>query len=117
MKILIWSLILATAILYGIGVAAQPHSGSDDKLSQQISGIIAECQKIKPGMTRADLLKLFTTEGGISAAMHREFVFHSCPYIKVDVEFTLSDKQQRDERPADIITKISKPYLELPISD
>ena len=88
-------------------------------LTEQISAILTECQKIKPGMTRAELLKVFTTEGGISTAMHRAFVYRGCPYIKVDVDFTLSGPEQNvlEERPTDTINKISKPYLEWSIVD
>jgi hypothetical protein len=88
-------------------------------LTKQISAILTECQKIKPGMTRAELLKVFTTEGGLSSAMHRTLVYRGCPYIKVDVDFTLSDSKQNavDEQPADTINKISKPYLDWSICD
>src|SRR5580692_11494776 len=88
-------------------------------LTKQISAILTECQKIKPGMTRAELLKVFTTEGGLSTATHRTFVYRGCPYIKVDVDFTLSDSKQNavDERPTDTINKMSKPYLDWSIGD
>jgi len=92
---------------------------ADENLAKQISGILTECQKIKPGTTRAELLKIFTTEGGLSTAKHRTFVYRSCPYIKVDVDFTLSDPKQDalDERPTDTISKISKPYLDWSVID
>ncbi len=70
-------------------------------------------------MTRAELLKVFITEGGLSSATHRTFVYRDCPYIKVDVDFTDSDPNQKrvEERPTDIVSKISKPYLDWSISD
>jgi hypothetical protein len=88
-------------------------------LTKQISDILAECQKIKPGMTRAELLNVFTVEGGLSTATHRTFVYRGCPYIKVDVDFTLSGPEQNvlEERPTDTINKVSKPYLEWSIGD
>jgi hypothetical protein len=91
----------------------------DKHLTKQISGILTECQKIKPGMTRAELLIIFTTEGGIFTAVHRTFVYRGCPYIKVDVDFTVSDPKQKgiEERPTDIINKVSKPYLEWSLID
>jgi hypothetical protein len=83
-------------------------------LTKQISATLTECQKIKPGTTRAELLKVFTVEGGLSTATHRTFIYRGCPYIKVDVDFILSDPKQKaiEERPTDTISKISKPYLE-----
>jgi hypothetical protein len=95
--------------------------GSDvgTNLTKQFSDILTECQKIKPGMTRAELLKTFVTEGGLSTATHRTFVYRGCPFIKVDVEFILSDSNSNvvEERMADTISKISKPYLDLIIND
>jgi hypothetical protein len=95
------------------------NSVADTNLAKQISEILTECQKIKPGMTRAELPKVFTTEGGISSATHRTFVYRGCPYIKVDVDFNLSDPKQKalEELPTDTISKISKPYLEWSIID
>jgi hypothetical protein len=81
----------------------------DKNLTQQISDILKECESIKPGMTRADLLKVFTTEGGLSTQTWRTFVHIRCPYIKVDVEFVPNESKQ--ERPSDTVTKISKSYL------
>ena len=101
--------------------APPPPAGSamDQNLTKQISDILRECETIKPGMTRADLAKVFTTEGGLSTATWNHYVHRRCPYIKVDVEFTLSDPKQQGwaERPTDIISKISKPYLEWSIMD
>ena len=91
-----------------------PADSVDKELTKQISDILTECRKITPGTTRADLLKVFTTEGGLSTATHRTFVHRRCPYIKVDVEFTPSESKQKllEERPTDTVRKISRPYLE-----
>ena len=73
----------------------------------------------KIGMTRAELLKVFTTEGGLSTATHRTFVYRDCAHLKIDVDFNLSDSKQNalEERPTDTISKISKPYLDWSICD
>jgi len=110
--------ILLAVVALGFLVAPSRAGDEVDKnLTKQISDILSECKKITAGTTRAELLKVFTTEGGLSTAIHRTFVHRHCPYIKVDVDFTLSDPKRRDERPADIVTKISKPYLEWSIFD
>ena len=109
----------ATLIMCSFSMPSFAAGSVDDNLTKQISGILTECQKIKPGMTRADLLKVFTTEGGLSTATHRTFGYRGCFYIKVDVDFTLSDPKQNvlEERPTDIIKTISKPYLDWYIAD
>ena len=78
-----------TLILCCLATPSFADSDVDKNLTKRISDILMECQKIKPGMMRADLLKLFTTEGGISSATHRIFVHRRCPYIKVEVDFSL----------------------------
>jgi hypothetical protein len=80
---------------------------------------------VKPGMTRNDLLKVFTTEGGLSTDLDRTYVSRECPYFKVVVEFEAVGRPARDqngrvtlvEDGRDIIIKMSKPYLEFSIMD
>jgi hypothetical protein len=82
-------------------------------------------QTIKPGMTRGDLLKAFTTEGGTFTALQRTFVSRDCPYFKVDVEFEAVGRPSRDadgrvtqvESGDARIVKISRPYLQFSIID
>ncbi len=71
-------------------------------------------QDIKPGMTRKDVVRVFTTEGGLSNRQRRTYVFRGCPYIKVDVEFNPvgGGDPFLTENSADTIREISKPYLE-----
>lgn len=75
--------------------------------------------EIKPGMTRKDILKIFTTEGGLSFGRERRYVLKQCPYIKVDVDFAPAADGQSPftDLPDDKITKISRPYLEYSIMD
>jgi len=82
-----------------------------------ISKCISQTENIYPGKTRADLLKVYTIEGGISARSWRKYVYRDCPFIKVDVEFKPTDDDNLKEKPGDIITKISKPYLDWSIRD
>jgi len=93
------------------GVASDPEL--DTEHTQWIGSVIAAASDIKPGMTRADLLRVFRTEGGISTRTLRTYVLKNCPYIKVDAEFVASKQSDpTTERLDDKILKISKPYLE-----
>jgi hypothetical protein len=82
---------------------------------------LARMDVIQPGMTRAQLLAVFRTEGGLSSRSRRTYVNQNCPYFKVDVEFrTAQEPQGRilgDESPTDVITKISRPYLAYGVAD
>src|SRR5438132_8612957 len=100
---------------------------SSDVCSSDLSASesLKRMQTVKPGMTRTDLLKVFTTEGGLSTGLHRTFVSRDCPYFKVDVEFKAVGRPDRDaggrvtlvEGNQDIIVKISRPYLQFSIMD
>lgn len=93
--------------------------------TEWVASSLREIQKIKVGMTRADLLKVFTTEGGLSTGLRRTYVYRYCPYIKVDIEFDAVGRPARDaegrvtliESDRDTIIKISKPYLEWSVID
>jgi hypothetical protein len=86
---------------------------------------LTRMQSVRPGMTRADLLRLFGTEGGLSTGLRRTYVSRDCPYFKVDVEFHAVGRAEHDgegrvtlvEDNRDIIANISKPYLEFSITD
>lgn len=82
-----------------------------------ISECIKRTQSIKPGATRSELFSVFTTEGGLSSRLWRTYVYRDCPYIKVDVKFKAVDNDKWKEKPGDIITEISRPYLQWSIMD
>jgi putative aminopeptidase FrvX len=74
---------------------------------------------IKPGMTRADLLTVFTVESGISTRARRTYVYRLCPYIKVEVDFTpvTNPDDRLTEMSDDKILKLSRPYLQYSVTD
>jgi hypothetical protein len=86
---------------------------------------LKQIQTIKSGMTRGDLLKVFTTEGGLSNGLQRTYVSQNCPYFKVDVQFRAVGRPGHDadgrvtldESNQDIIVKISRPYLQFSVMD
>jgi hypothetical protein len=75
--------------------------------------------KVEPGMTRADLLKVFDGEGGLSTRTRRTYVYRECRYFKVDVKFEPvgNDDERLAESPEDRIAEISKPYIDYSVSD
>ena len=88
-------------------------------LTRQLISVCFEIDKITPGMTRADLLKTFKENtGGVAwpsskpfpFSQHMRFDYRRCNIIQVDVDFAPSNS--KEARPTDIITKISKPYLD-----
>jgi hypothetical protein len=80
-----------------------------------IAGALNAIQTIKVGMTRSDLMKLFTIEGGLSTISQRTYVYRQCPYIKIDVKFAASNRDE--ELPTDKIVEVSRPYLAWSVMD
>jgi hypothetical protein len=105
--------------LKSLRVEPLPGSTADDSSQARwVNAVALDIQTIKPGMTRAQLLKVFAGEGGVSTRIGRRYVYRRCGFIKVDVEFAPSgNPNSRAESPDDVITKISKPYLDQPVTD
>ncbi len=106
------------AVIITPSSAVEAAAEEDAVLTKQISEVLKDVGELKAGMTRADLMKIFDTEGGISSPTRRTFVHRRCPFIKVDVQFTLAEKVDLpEERPSDKISEISKPYLAWSVMD
>jgi hypothetical protein len=94
-------------------------TGYDKGLDQKVMEVWFDCQKIQPGMTRADLSKMFTRDTGgvavpdttpLSFREHQTFDYRRCNHVMIDVDFRASNS--KDERPTDVVTKVSKPYID-----
>ena len=93
----------------------EPHASRiDNESTEWIANALRSMQTIKVGMTRSDLMKIFTTEGGLEfkdeTTSRRTYVYRKCPHIKVDV--TLAIANPAVDLPSDAITEISRPYLD-----
>jgi hypothetical protein len=122
-------LLLAGATVGG-GSVLQASFMQGQELSCQthidwVTEVLKRMETIKPEMTRQALLKVFTTEGGLSTGLRRTFVSQDCPYFKVDVEFRAVGRPDRDsdgrvtldEGEEDVILNVSRPYLQFSVMD
>ena len=116
-------IIALSAIVLSLTISILPAQGDrDSEQTEWIAKSLKEMKTIKVGMIRADLLKVFVTEGGISTPFNRTYVYRECPYIKLDVEFEPLGSRDFEGRVTsetneDVIKKISKPYLEWSVMD
>ena len=99
--------------------AAKADTNYDKELDKKITEVWSDCQKIHPGMTRADLDKMFRRDTGGVAVLdstvlpfreHQTFDYRRCNHIMIDVDFRPS--VSKDEQLTDVIIKVSKPYLD-----
>lgn len=127
-----WLLLISLTLLITIIGFAQLRSSyktetgqTNDQHIDWIRNSPSKIQTIQVGMTRGQLLEVFTTEGGLSTGLQRTYVFRECPYIKVDVKFSAVGRPERDaegrvtleESNLDIIKEISTPYLQWTVAD
>lgn len=100
---------------------ASSRSPIDQDHTNWIDHVMRSISTIKPGMTRRELSRVFTEEGGLSTRTQKRYVYKQCPYIKVHVEFSPANPganpDAATESPQDKIVKISRPYLEYSIGD
>jgi len=89
----------------------------DAELTQELRAVQADFEKLKPGVTRAELVKLFERFVGPILAVpdmyrfkqHEEFNYRRCGCIYIDVDFR--HWFSKNDQPTDIITKVSKPHI------
>jgi len=122
---------LVTLFLFILGGGMSPHlwrvlHHQDPPVDHTpwVAEVLKQIETIKPGMTRKQLESVFTTEGGISTVLQRTYVTRACPYFKVDVQFRIVGRPERDqdgritvEDGSDLIARISRPYLQRPVYD
>ena len=65
-------------------IKASAQSRLDVEHTKWIETALRSMETVKAGKTRAELLTIFTEEGGISNPSQRTYVYRHCPYIKVD---------------------------------
>ena len=114
----------------GVFVAGSESVGasgqdSDRDRANWVQQVLIRMQTVKVGMTRIELLKLFTTEGGVWTPLQRTYVSRDCPYFKVDVRFRAFGQPGTDsegrmiaiEDARDQIVQMSRFYVAFGVMD
>ena len=116
---------LASFIFLNTTPASTQESPVAQEHTEWVAESLREINTVKVGMTRAELLPVFTTEGGLSTGLMRTYVYRKCPYIKVDIQFDPVGRPAHDvegrvtlvESDQDLISQMSKPYLAWSVGD
>jgi hypothetical protein len=126
MRYRIVSLLLAIVAGIGTVVGQSPAKPlvADPALTRSMEQVLKDVSSVQSGMTRTELLRVFTTEGGLSTRDEQRYVYRRCPLIKVVVTFRRPVDADDDwggapeeERAGDIIQSISKPFLDYTIAE
>ena len=109
----------AVKIPASVVTPSQVDAVADEAFAARIAEVWLDCQRLQPGMTRADLDKMFKRDtGGVAVPdstplpfrEHQTFDYRRCNGIMIDVDFRPSGA--KEEQPTDVIIKVSKPYLD-----
>jgi hypothetical protein len=110
------TVILIVCLLFVSTLSANPLKQVETKNDPQawLEERYREALSIRPGMSRADLKRVFIEDGGLQTIPSSRYVLKSCAMIKVDVVFDVEYGLNYKERPdGEIkIKEVSKPYLE-----
>ena len=78
-------------------------------------------EKAHLGMTRQEFNNIFDPDGGFNSFHEMRYCNPHCAYFKIDVAydttFTTNSEGRVIAGPNDVVTNISRPYLEHPYSD
>jgi hypothetical protein len=106
---------LATAVSW----ASQQKAAQSQPSSPCV--VVAEAltasYNIKIGMTRREVEKYFVHDGGAQFAEKTRYVYRSCDYLQMEVEFNLKPSGKDLKSPNDVVTATSKLFVAYPAKD
>ena len=109
-----------TSVLSGRSMSVLVPERTSDH-TDRVAGCLKRLLSIQPGMTRAQLMQVFTTEGGlVFSALQQTFVSRDCPFFKIEVRFDRAPNTRAgrlEGLATDLIATVSRPYLQFTIAD
>jgi hypothetical protein len=95
-----------------------PNQANDSSFCKGLQQALAESQRIKAGMKRGEVERYFHVDGGVQFPNSGRYVYQSCAYLKIVVEYELAPKRGGQLSSADDIVKgVSKPFVDFPTMD
>ncbi len=116
-RAVVFAMTCAVFFLPSWSISGKAQSAEEQQCKLVVEAIEA-ANRLKPGMTRADVEEDFKEDGGISFPPQARYIYRKCSHIKIDVEFSGEPmKLAQAPSPNDRITKVSRAYLEYPSFD
>ena len=118
-RIVNWLLAAFASIGVALGQSPAKPPAVDPGLTRSMDQVLKDVSSIQTGMTRGELLRIFTAERGLYTRDGQQYVYRRCPDVKVIVNFHKPDDADvewgnapEEEWNGDVILSISKPFLE-----
>jgi hypothetical protein len=97
---------------------AQPRSRAQTGSScAVIEAALEAARAMTPGLTRAQVDKIFVRDGGVQFAGKTRYLYSGCSLIHIDVEFDVKASPGHLTSPQDVVITTSKLYIEYPAKD
>lgn len=96
-----------------LGQSPQPSASDCATVVQALAAYRA----IKPGIVRREVEKSFKYDGGLQARERSRYTYQGCPYIKVEIDFEDVPAPGVNSNSEDVVTRISKLFIDYPTMD
>ena len=95
------------------------QSNVESQCCSMVTQALEAANRIKKGMSRAEIEKEFNKDGGIDFGSSTIYTFKLCSLIKIRVEFVQNkdDAASANDHQKDLVQSVSKPYIEYPMRD
>ena len=97
------------------------NTNTPKNLTPFLQQCLYDFSKIKVGMTRVEIEKMFPYPGGINGVSPTRFIHPRCDFFVIEVTFDfkrdLANQGRAIEGKDDKVTAVSRPFIEYPASD
>jgi len=83
----------------------------------EVHRALVDHDRIRVGVARREVEKYFVQDGGLQFPGTTRYVYTRCPYIHVDVDFKAKASAGQPFSPDDVVTKVSKLYVDYSAKD
>jgi hypothetical protein len=114
------AILLSAVVLLVSPIAARAGQGpaSGAGACATVQQALADSRSIAPGVTRKEVEKYFTNDGGMQFPPHTRYTYRQCNYIKLEVDFDPAPSPGKDfTSPDDKVKNVSKLYIDYPAKD
>jgi mannosyltransferase OCH1-like enzyme len=117
MKTAAKSLIVMLLVSTPFTAARRADQGNEDASCRSMEQALRDYRELKVGASRQDVAKYFVPDGGMQFPAKTRYVYPSCEYLHVDVEFELIKPAEVAFLPEDKVIGVSKLYVDYPAKD
>jgi hypothetical protein len=110
-------LFLMVVVMTVLTATQKEPASKDSDPCALVRQALVDSGRIKSGMTRREVEKYFSLDGGMLFAEKTRYVYSKCQYIKIEIDFSRKPSGKELFSPNDIVVNAARPYIEYPAKD